>query len=432
MHTMGRFRLALTGGPVMLPNTATALAIAPDARTDAQRKSLRDFYRARVSAEFKSLNESLASGRKAAKDLEDSFVKVMVMDDASPRATHALSKGAYDKPTDKVDPGVLAVLHPLPTPSPGGTGNRLALAKWLVDPANPLLARVTVNRYWQQFFGTGIVKTVEDFGMQGERPVHPELLDWLAVEFRESGWNVKAMHRLIVTSAAYRRSSKMSPDMHERDPENRLLARGPRFRLPSVIIRDQALAASGLLVEQLGGPPVKGYQPPGIWEEATFGQIKYEQDHGDALYRRSLYQFWRRIVGPTVLFDTASRTVCTVSPSRTNTPLHALTTLNDVTYVEAARALAQRVMNESSTPEARVRAAYRYVLARNPSEKEQSVLLASLERLKGQYATERDAAAKLLSVGESKRDEKLDPVEHAAYTGVSLAILNLDEALTKE
>jgi hypothetical protein len=432
LHTAGRFRLAVTGGPVMLPEVATALAIAADARTKSQTQHVRRFFRDRVSPEFRSLNEAVAGARKAVKDFEASLAKVMVMNDAMPRETHVLAKGSYDKPTEKVEPGVLGILHPLPSAPADSTSNRLALAKWLTDPANPLLGRVTVNRYWQQLFGTGIVKTVEDFGVQGERPVHPELLDWLAVEFRESGWDVKAMHRLMVTSAAYRRSSKIPPEMLERDPENRLLARGPRFRLPSVVIRDQALAAGGLLVEQLGGPPVRSYQPPGIWEEATFGQIKYKQDHGDALYRRGLYLFWRRIVGPTELFDTGSRTVCTVTQSRTNTPLHALTTLNDTTFVEAARALAERVMTQSSTPEARLREAYRFVLARGPSDSEQSVLLASLNRLKTQYAGDREAALKLLAVGESKRDEKLDPVEHAAYTGVCLAILNLDEALTKE
>src|SRR5439155_3052974 len=198
--------------------------------------------------------------------------------------------------------------------------DRLALAKWLFSPEHPLTSRVIVNRYWQQFFGAGIVKTSEDFGVQGERPSHPELLDWLAVEFRESGWDVKHVYRLIVTSAAYRQSSKVTADLLERDPENRLLARGPRYRMPAFMIRDQALAASGLLVEKLGGPPVKGYQPSGVWEEATFGQIKYEQDHGESLFRRSLYTFWRRIAGPTEFFDSATRQTCTVRQRHTNTP----------------------------------------------------------------------------------------------------------------
>jgi hypothetical protein len=238
----------------------------------------------------------------------------------------------------------------------------------------------------------------------------------------------------MVTSAAYRQSSKVTPELLEKDPENRLLARGPRFRMPSVMLRDQALAASGLLVEEVGGPPVKPYQPPGIWEEATFGFIKYEQDKGDALYRRGLYTFWRRIVGPTEFFDTSARNVCTVKPNRTNTPLHALTTLNDPTFVEAARKLAERILTTSGSesPETRIELAYRLVMARKPAEKERAVLNAGLDRLRKQYAADQAAALKLLGVGESKRDEKLDAVEHAAYTGVCLTIMNLDEALTKE
>jgi hypothetical protein len=384
-----------------------------------------------VSKEYKPLADAAATAKKASADFDAGVTKVMVMDDAMPRQTHVLVKGGYDNLADPVGPGVPAVLNPLPA---GMKNDRLALAKWMFDPANPLTARVTVNRYWQQFFGYGIVKTVEDFGVQGERPVNPELLDWLAVEFRESGWDVKKIQRLMVTSAAYRQSSKVTAELAEKDPENRYLARGPRFRLPSVIIRDQALAASGLLVEQVGGPPVKPYQPPGIWEEATFGFIKYDQDHGPSLYRRGVYTFWRRIVGPTEFFDTGSRSQCTVRPSRTNTPLHALTTLNDPTYVEAARALAQRVLEMPAGTSAgdRVAAAYEYVLARKPSAKEAKVWLAALDRLRGEYEKDKPAATKLLATGESKRDEKIDPVEHAAYTGICLGILNLDETLSKE
>lgn len=364
--------------------------------------------------------------------------RVMVMQEMpKPRETFVLVKGSYDKHADPVTARTPEALEPMPSDAPH---NRLGLAEWLVAPENPLTARVTVNRWWQQFFGTGIVKTVDDFGLQGEKPSHPELLDWLACEFRQptsmyaqgQAWNVKALVRLIVTSSTYRQSAKVTPALVERDPQNRLLARGPRFRLPAFVLRDQALAASGLLVEQLGGPPVKPYQPPGIWEEATFGQIRYQQDHGPSLYRRSLYTFWRRIVGPTEFFDVATRQNCTVKVSRTNTPLHALTTLNDTTYVEAARALAQRAMHEGGdAPAARLTYAWRLVLSRKPNERELAVLTASYERLKHQYTADRPAALKLLSVGESKRDEKLDPAEHAAYTGVCSAILNLDEALTK-
>jgi hypothetical protein len=310
--------------------------------------------------------------------------------------------------------------------------NRLDLARWLVSPQNPLTGRVTVNRYWQTFFGVGLVKTVEDFGVQGEKPSHPDLLDWLATEFARTGWNVKAMHKLIVTSATYRQSSKVTPALVERDPENRLVARGPRHRMPSWMLRDAALAASGLLVDRPGGPAVKPYQPEGIWEEATFGKKTYKQDHGDALYRRTLYVFWRRIVGPTMLFDNAARQTCTVKTFRTNTPLHALTTLNDITYVEAARALAERVMKAAPSDDGRIEAAYRLVLARKPADTERQIVIRRLGALRKQYAQDSAAALKLLSVGESKRDAKLDPSEHAAFTGICQLILNLDEAVSKE
>jgi mono/diheme cytochrome c family protein len=431
------------------------------------------------AAERPELQKQLDEARKSLKEAQSAVVETMVMEERGPagtppRETFVLVRGAYDKHGDKVGAGVPAALPVLPRDAPP---NRLALARWLVDPAHPLTARVTVNRYWQLFFGTGLVKTVEDFGVQGERPSHPELLDWLASSFatgdggRETGasgatgdrgpktedrngrspvpglpspeghavsrppkaWDVKAMHKLIVMSAAYRQSSRETPLLRERDPENRLLARGARFRLSSAQIRDQALALSGLLVEKQGGPPVKPYQPPGIWEDATFGQIRYEQGRGESLYRRSLYTFWRRIVGPTTLFDTASRQGCTVRQARTNTPLHALTLLNDTTYVEAARVFAQRVMTTGgTTPEARVGTAFRLATARQPTAGERKVLLQSWRRLRSQYAADPEGARKLLAAGESPRDEKLDAGEHAAYTGLCSLILNLDEVITRE
>lgn len=433
-HTLGHFRLSATTSPAALlrPLPADIRAIldkpATD-RSDAEKKKLFEFARD-GDAPFLALKARADAGRTARESFENSLPRTMVMRDrATPRDSFILIRGQYDKYGDKVTPGVPASLNPLPE---GAPANRLALAKWLVSPANPLTARVVVNRYWQTLFGAGLVKTPEDFGVQGERPSNPDLLDWLAVEFRESGWDVKHILRLMVTSAAYRQSSKVPPGMAERDPENRLLARGPRYRLPSWMIRDQALAASGLLVEKIGGPPVKGYQPPGVWEDATFGTIGYQQEHGDALYRRSLYQFWRRIVGPTVFFDVANRQNCTVNVARTNTPLQALTTLNDVTYVEAARALAQRAMLAGEAPETRLNTIYRLVLARKPSASEQKVLLATLENLRGGFAKNPDAAKKLLAIGESKRDDKIDPIEHASWTALCNMILNLDEALSKE
>jgi hypothetical protein len=363
-------------------------------------------------------------------DVPSRIVKVMVMADMpKPRDTFILTRGSYEKRGEKVAAALpLALASAKPQ-----VVNRLDLARWLVSPDNPLTARVTANRVWQQFFGTGLVKTVEDFGVQGEKPSNPELLDWLALRFVSSGWDIKALHRLIVTSATYRQSSKLTPTLIERDPQNRLLASGPRFRLPSWMIRDQALAASGLLVRKLGGPPVRPYQPTGVWEEATFGTKRYQQDKGEALYRRSVYTFWRRIIGPTALFDTAPRQVCVVKPTRTNSPLHALTTLNDVTFVEAARVLAERVLKTSGpSSEERIYLAFRLVLGRKPSTPETKVLLAAVARLKREFAADPAAAKKLLAVGESKRDEKLDPIEHAAYAALCSAILNLDETLTRE
>ncbi|MBY0527919.1 MAG: PSD1 and planctomycete cytochrome C domain-containing protein [Gemmataceae bacterium] len=377
--------------------------------------------------QLKALNRLVG----ARDDVNRRIVRVMVMEDMlKPRDTFILDKGLYNKPKAKVPAGVPAVLPPLPADAPL---NRLTLARWIASADNPLTARVIVNRFWQQFLGIGLVKTVDDFGVQGERPPHQELLDWLALDFVDSGWDVKKLCRRIVTSATYRQSSRVTPALAELDPENRLLARGARHRLPSWMIRDQALAASGLLVDKIGGPSVKPYQPAGIWEEATFGNKRYQQDKGEALYRRSVYTFWRRIVGPTMFFDTAARQTCTVKQTRTNTPLHALTTLNDVQFVEAARVLAERVlMMADVTDDQRIEHAFRFVLARKPDEQELPILRTGLKRLRGQYSVDPAAAKKLLAVGESKRNEKLDVTEHAAFTGLCNLILNLDEALTKE
>lgn len=386
-------------------------------------------------AAYSKLLQKLLSAVRERTNAANAITKVMVMDTiAKPRETFTMEKGAYDKlTTTKVTANVPASLPPLKRQGPA-PANRLDLAQWIVDRENPLTARVTVNRYWQAFFGIGLVKTAEDFGVQGEKPVHRELLDWLAAQFIASGWDVKALHRLIVNSATYRQSSRVTPALHERDPDNRLLARGPRFRMPSWMIRDQALALSGLLKENVGGPPVKPYQPEGIWEEATFGKKTYQQDHGDALYRRTLYSFWRRIVGPTMLFDNAARQTCTVKTVRTNTPLHALTTLNDITYAEAARGMAQNILlgNSPLREQEALSKAFRLVTGRTPKTTETTVLLKQLTRLRAQYRADPPAAAKLLATGESKRDEKLDAAEHAAWTSLCLMLLNLDETITIE
>ena len=367
--------------------------------------------------------------RKQRDDYQRSIPRVMVMNDMDkPRQTFMLTKGIYSQAEEEVTSNTPAIFPPLPKDAPR---NRLALAKWLVDPAHPLAARVTVNRYWQLFFGTGLVKTTEDFGAQGERPSHPQLLDWLAGEFVRTGWDLKRLHKTIVTSATYRQSAKASPDSIANDPENRLLGRGPRQRMPSWMIRDHALSTSGLLVAQVGGPPVSPYQPAGVWSEATFGNKKYQQGTGDDLYRRSIYSFWRRIVGPTMFFDESKRQTCSVNQGRTNTPLHALTTMNDITYVEAARVLSQRVMKSSDKDDTCIEIAFRLATSRKPTQAESSILLTRLDELKSQYAAVPDQAKQLVAVGDSPRDDDLDAIEHAAYTGVCSLILNLDESLTK-
>jgi len=357
-------------------------------------------------------------------------VRVMVMADRTTkrRETYVLQKGLYNQRREKVTAGVPDVLPPLPNDAPA---NRLGLARWLVAADNPLLARVVVNRHWQRFFGAGLVKTVEDFGAQGQKPTHPKLLDWLATEFVRTGFDVKALHRLIVLSATYRQSAKASPEQIARDPDNRLLARGPRHRLPSWMIRDAALAVSGLLVEKLGGPPVHPYQPDGVWAEATFGKSRYVPDKGSGLYRRSLYTFWRRIIGPTMFFDTPKRQTCSVRVSRTNTPLHALVTLNDTTYVEAARALAQRLLlARGLTTRARIAMGFELVTSRLPAARETDILARRLEALFDEFTAQPERAKRLLATGRSRSNPSLDPVEHAAWTGLCSLLLNLDEALS--
>jgi hypothetical protein len=399
---------------------------------------LREYFLTYEAPEnLRVLNRELKALRAERVAFENQIPSAMIMAEMTkPRETFVLARGDYRNHTEKVDPGVPAMLPPLPKDAPL---NRLTLAKWLVDPAHPLTARVAVNRFWQTYFGTGIVKTQEDFGVQGEPPVHPELLDWLATEFVRSGWDIKAMQRLIVTSATYRQASVLTPALVEKDPENRLLARGPRMRLPAEMIRDTALAASGLLNDQIGGPSVLPYQPPGLWEEMAFGEgfsaQSYVQSHGKALYRRGMYTFWKRTVPPASLatFDAPDREKCAARRALTNTPLQALVMLNDPTYVEASRALAQRTIHEGGKDEkSRVEYAFRLATGRKPSGREVGVLRQLLKGRHDEFRRDRSAALKLLSVGESPRDKRLDAAELAAWTTVASAILNLDETITKQ
>jgi hypothetical protein len=412
-------------------------------------KSLRDIASMRAEARTKAQSDKLAFAfleRFAPKEIREPRAQVLkaraereqfnatiptvmvMMDSDNPRDTFILKRGAYDSHGEKVAPAVPDVLPPM---KPEWPRNRLGLARWLVDSANPLTARVIVNRFWLMYFGTGLVKTVDDFGSQGEWPIHPELLDWLAREFVESGWNVKALQKTIVMSATYRQSSKPTQELLQTDPENRLLARGPRLRLGPEMIRDQALAASGLLVEKVGGPSVKPYQPAGLWQELAGGK-GYVADKGDGLYRRSLYTYWKRTIAPPFMvnFDSPNRETCTVRETRTNTPLQALDLMNDVMFVESARKLAERMMLEgTSSP---LDYGFRLVLARGPSAPEKELLAETLRVFQQRYSSDRVAALEFLSHGDSPRNPKLALADLAAYTAVASLILNLDEAVTKE
>ena len=419
-------------------NIEEALKAEVDKRTDEQTKLLREHYIARVyapvRATFDPLLKELTATKKEHDEFDKSIPATMVSEEMEkPRGSFILKRGEYDKRGDLVQPGVLAVLPPLHAE---GETNRLDFARWLVSPGHPLTARVTVNRFWQQFFGTGLVKTAGDFGAQGEAPSHPDLLDWLAAEFIGSGWDMKHMLHLMVTSATYRQRSTVTDTLLQVDPQNRLLARGPRFRLDAEMIRDQALYTSGLLVEKMGGRGVRPYQPSGIWEAVgytTSNTAKFEQDHGEALYRRSLYTFWKRTAPPPYLaaFDAPSREKYCTRRERTDTPLQALVTMNDPCYVEAARHLGARMIEHDHRPDARLAFGFRLVTARQPSSHEKTILNEALKKFLARYQGEGEAAKKLTSVGESPVNEKLEASELAAYTMVANLLLNLDETLNK-
>ncbi|MEO8353768.1 MAG: DUF1553 domain-containing protein, partial [Chthoniobacteraceae bacterium] len=441
-HAIGRPRLAFTSDANVIPETvlpAEIAALVGIQRNAVQNQTLRDYYQKQVSP---VLREERAKLEALKKDLAEAKAKtptVMVMQQMEqPRESFILERGQYDHPREKIEPGIPAALGTLPPDAPK---NRLGLARWLIDPRNPLMARVTVNRFWNELMGIGIVKTINDFGSQGEWPKHPELLDWLAREFIDRGWDVKHIMRLLVTSATYRQASNVTPELLERDPENRLLARGPRFRLEAEAIRDSALTVSGLLDPRIGGPSVYPYQPPGLWQElSSRGDSKnwtaqiFEQSHGDDLYRRSLYTFWKRTCPPPQMltFDAPDREVCTASRARTNTPLQALVLMNDPTYVESARKLAERMMREGgATPAERIAFAFRLATARAPSQAEAAMLADLFAKSKTRYGQRPEAAVKLLGEGEAPRDERLDAPELAAWTIVASTILNLDETVTK-
>ncbi len=413
------------------PAVAAALCVAknPEGREKA---TLQKFYRRESSAPYRELVDEVAQWRRDKAAVERAIPTTMIARDADkPRDTFILVRGEYDKKGDKVSPGVPSILPPWPKDQPT---NRFGLAKWLLDPAHPLTARVNVNRFWQQYFGVGLVKTTEDFGLQGEPPSHPELLDWLAFHFA-SGWDVKGLQRLIVTSATYRQSSKETAALIARDPENRLLARGARFRADAEIVRDTALYAGGLLVERLGGHSVKPWQPSGLWETVSYNNSqKYVPDTGDGEYRRSLYTYWKRQSPPPnmLVLDASTRESCVVRRPRTNTPLQALVLLNDPQFVEASRAMAARIMTEApDDPEKRAAFAFRLATSRAPRADELKVLVGLYQRQLEIFTKDRGAAEKLLSVGAFQCAGTLDRSELAAWAAVASVILNLDETLTK-
>jgi hypothetical protein len=413
----------------------TLLAIAPAQRTEEQKREIARLWSERNDAAYRDLAAVRDAAAKERETLEAQISTVMIMDEMpKPRACTVLVRGEYDKHGETVTAGLPAAFPPLP---PGAPNNRLGLALWIASPDNPLTARVAVNRFWEKLFGIGIVATSEDFGTRAEFPSHPELLDWLATEFVRLKWDMKAILKEMVMSATYRQSSRITPELLRRDPENRLLARGPRFRLPAEMIRDQALYAAGLLTEKLGGPSVRPYQPDGIWDEVSvYGNLhNYKHDTGPNLYRRTFYTIWKRTAAPPMLtlFDVPGRETCRVRRSRTNTPLQALVLENDVTYIEAARVLAQRMLAEGGpTPEARIAYACRRLLGRRPTDQETRVLTAGIAKRLAKYRADTAAATKLVSLGDAPRDPKLDIPELAAYTGAASVLLNLDETITKE
>ena len=418
-----------------LAGVAEIFATAAAQRTPAQQAQLRTYYLQYIDQPYRKLLGELANLNQKRSEVEKiSAAPTMIMSEmATPRQATVLKRGEYDQPGEAVSPNVPHSLPPLPD---GAPMNRLGLAQWLIQPDNPLTARVAVNRWWQLYFGMGIVETVEDFGSQGAWPTHPELLDWLATEFIASNWNVKAMQKRIVMSATYRQSSHVTSDLLQRDPKNQLLARGPRFRLPAETIRDNALSVSGLLVQRLGGPSVKPYQPAGLWREVSvMRSANYKQDRGEDLYRRSMYTFWKRTCPPPSMstFDAPDRETCQVRRALTNTPLQALVLMNDPTYVEAARMLAERVMLEGGQSwESKVNHAYRLALARHCRPAEQRAMLSLLEDARTRFRAETEKAIALLTTGESARNPKLDPIELAAWTTVTSVLLCLDETISKE
>jgi len=454
-HSIGRFRLSVTGvdpalmgvgGPNMPPAVTAALAVSRDKRSKEQQETLRKFYREKVDGPIKRAEAAREAATKSLADFRQKLPTAMIMKEGTPRDAFLLMRGEYDKRGAKVAPGLPAFLPPLPE---GTQADRLALARWVVSRDNPLTARVWVNRTWERFFGTGLCKTSENLGSQAEYPSHPELLDWMAAEFMEGtalpavggkpagAWNMKAFTKLLVTSAVYRQAATVTPDSLAQDPANRLLARAPRIRLPGEIVRDQALAAAGLLVPEIGGPSVRPWMPDGVWDETSkYGDLRgYKPDTGAGRYRRSMYTVWKRTAAPPtmLLFDAPNRETCQVKRSRTNTPLQALALLNETTFVEAAQGLAQRMLAAAgSSPAERIARGFRLATGRVPTGAELAMLVTGFEADRAAFVADAGAAEKFASFGLVKLPEGVPAEEFAAYALAANVIINLDEFVMRE
>ncbi len=454
-HNVGRIRVSVSDadsdqvglGDGGLPVDIQAiLDVAQESRTADQTVQLQKYFREQTDNPIRTAQSALTDAQSKLAEFNANLPTTMVMKETNPREAFILTRGEYDRPADKVERATPAFLPPLPE---GASNDRLGFAQWVVSDSNPLTARVWVNREWERFFGTGLVKTSENFGSQAEYPSHPELLDWLADQFMHPTalppvegkstleWDMKALQKLILMSKTYRQTSHTNKDRLALDPDNRLLSRGPRFRLSAELIRDQALAVSGLLVDKIGGPSVRPYMPEGVWDETSkYGDLRgYKHEKGQGLYRRTMYTIWKRTAAPPslLLFDATNREVCTIKRSRTNTPLQALALLNEVTFVEAAKALAVRLVKEGGSKDPdRLVYGFRLVTGRDPSAQEQQVLIEGLQSDRATFTQFPEAAAQLLKVGELPVENTLEPVELATWTTTANVLLNLDEFVTRE
>jgi len=433
---IGRFRLFATGqrGPALKSLDTAPMELWARQTDSAPAPDLREPLFSTFLEEHPPHRQALEAREKAGRQLAEAKAAakadVMVLEErAQPRETHILLRGVWDRKGERVERGVPEAVAPWPE---GAPTTRLELARWIASRDNPLTARVMANHLWQLCWGSGLVRTAEDFGLQGERPSHPELLDWLAVELLESGWNARHILRLIVTSETYLQDSAMPPGAVERDPENRLLARGARFRLPSWMLRDAALRVSGLLNPSVGGPPIRPYQPEGVWEEIFMGRFRYEPTDGPGQYRRTLYAFWRRTIAPTFLFDSAQRRVCETRTPRTNTPLQALALMNDEGCLEASAALARAAIESNPAIQERLNAIVRRVLLREMNAEENAALLESHNLALDHYAANPGEARRFIQLGQSEAASAENPAELAALTLAASLVLNLDEAITHE